>query len=292
MEPVQRLLGRVSAPILWVVCLAAVGVLGVLDATSGFELSLSIFYLIPVVTAARGLGRAGGVTMACASTVVWLLSDLFSGHSYSHPFIAVWNAGVRLGFFLVVAELAYRLRFQLLRERDRADRDGLTGLLNGAAFRRSAQDLIDLMARQGRGGAIGFIDLDDFKEVNDSLGHSEGDRLLIAVAGCLREAVRHTDLVGRLGGDEFAVLLADTDEAGASAAFQRLQAGLEQLVRSGAWAVGFSAGLLVFRGAAQVEDLLRVSDDAMYRAKREGKGRVSVERWQETGSQFASGAAA
>ncbi len=285
MEPLKELLGRAPAPILWVVCAVAVVVIGAIDARTGFELSVWILYLIPVATAAWGLGRAGGLVIACVSAVAWLLSDLISGHPYSHPLIALWNVGVRLGSFLVVAELVYRLRFQILRERDRADRDSLTGLLNGVAFRRSAQVLIDLMARQERGGAIAFIDLDNFKRVNDSLGHTEGDRLLIEVAGCLREVVRHTDLAGRLGGDEFAVVLADTDEAGASAVLERLHERLAQLVGSGAWAVGFSAGLLVFHGAAGVDDLLHVSDGAMYRAKRQGKGKVLVEHWRSSESQ-------
>ena len=279
LRQVHALLTGVPRPVLWIGCLVAVGLIGVFDAMTGFELSMSIFYLIPVAAAAWGLGRAGGLVMACASGAAWLVSDSLAGHTYSNPLFPAWNTGVRLGYFLITAELVYRLRFQLLRERERADRDSLTGLFNGAAFRRGAQALIDLMARQDRGSVIGFIDLDDFKRVNDSLGHAQGDRLLVAVADCLRDVVRHTDLVGRIGGDEFAVLMADTDEAGARAAFERLRGGLEQLAQSSAAGVGFSAGLLVFSGAVRVEELLRVSDAAMYRVKRQGKGQVLLEHW-------------
>lgn len=265
----------------WLLCLLGIGVIGAIDAATGFELSMSIFYLVPVAAAAWRLGRGGGVAMAVVAACTWLLSDILSGHAYSHAWIGLWNAAVRLGFFWLVAELLCRLRGQLIRERARADRDGLTDLLNAAAFCRVAQGQIDLLHRLGKTGALAFIDLDNFKQINDGLGHAEGDRVLAAVADCIRDVMRRSDIAGRVGGDEFAVLLADTEEAGAATAFERLRSDLAGIGRTDGIPVRFSGGLLVFDGPVQIDALLKGADDLMYGAKREGKGLIFSQRWGE-----------
>ena len=96
-----------------------------------------------------------------------------------------------------------------------ADHDSLTGLLNRRRFRVELDQYVSFTARYGGRGAVMVIDIDGLKQVNDSLGHQAGDRLIRRVAEILRERVRATDLVARLSGDEFAVLMPQTDTAGA-----------------------------------------------------------------------------
>ena len=91
--------------------------------------------------------------------------------------------------------------------------DPLTGLANRALFRDRVMHAITLARRQGHAVTVLYLDLDDFKQVNDSFGHAEGDRLLALIAGRLRACARSTDTVARLGGDEFAILVEDTDSA-------------------------------------------------------------------------------
>ena len=159
--------------------------------------------------------------------------------------------------------------------------DGLTGLPNRALLLdRLNAATVRSAAQGGAPFSLLFVDLDDFKVVNDSLGHLVGDRLLTAVAERVRAAVRAEDTVARLGGDEFAALLDQTAERDAVLAAERLLAALAapfelpggQTVHATA-----SIGIVTTRGAEHsAEELLRDADVAMYRAKAEGKQRCVV----------------
>jgi diguanylate cyclase (GGDEF)-like protein/PAS domain S-box-containing protein len=163
------------------------------------------------------------------------------------------------------------------RLRHQAYHDTLTGLPNRRLFvDRLGQALRRTRRRQGRMAAVLFVDLDGFKVVNDSLGHEAGDRLLVAVAECLRGCVRPEDTLARFGGDEFAVLVEDVEgPEDAARVTRRLMEGLREpfVVDGKELFVGASVGVAL--GSARTkspEDLLRDADTAMYRAKEEGTG--------------------
>ena len=169
-----------------------------------------------------------------------------------------------------LTDLQHKLRHQALH-------DPLTGMANRSLFQTSVRDA--LVAAGERVGVL-FIDLDDFKTVNDSLGHVVGDELLRAVAGRVQECLRPGDLAARLGGDEFAVLLqgiADSRAATtvANRIVERLREpfqimGTEIIVRA---SIGIATGT---SGDAGGDELLRNADEAMYTAKGLGKGRWEV----------------
>ena len=162
------------------------------------------------------------------SAVAWLFADYATGHVYSNRLIPFWNAAVRLGFFLLTSFLLAELKRALGKEQALARVDGLTGLLNSRTFKESCRGLILLAARHEHPAAVGYIDLDDFKALNDSSGHAGGDLVLRAVAAALNRAARDTDVVARLGGDEFAVFLPETDAAGARVVFDRIREELAE----------------------------------------------------------------
>ena len=131
------------------------------------------------------------------------------------------------------------------------------------------------MRRYSRPLALLYLDLDDFKAVNDQHGHQTGDAVLRLVANAMRRAIRQSDIVGRLGGDEFGVLMPETDGVVAEAAATRLASGI-RTVFQGTPSVTASIGLVSTINVASlgVEELLRRADTAMYEAKRSGKDRV------------------
>jgi diguanylate cyclase (GGDEF)-like protein/PAS domain S-box-containing protein len=154
-------------------------------------------------------------------------------------------------------------------------KDALTGVLNRRAFKDETAKLLKLAARTGSPSAVGFLDLDDLKIVNDSMGHAEGDRVLEGVGEALRKLTRCTDIVGRLGGDEFAIFLPDTGLEGARVFFDRLHQRLTDAIRNHGWPVGTSAGVAVFPdGQPSESEALRCADRLMYEAKKIGKNRV------------------
>jgi diguanylate cyclase (GGDEF)-like protein/PAS domain S-box-containing protein len=166
-------------------------------------------------------------------------------------------------------------------------RRALTDELTGLANRRVLLDRIDhaLLRRAGERLAVLFIDLDDFKLVNDSFGHAAGDELLVTVADRLRNAARRGDTVARLGGDEFVVLCEDvTDADDVLVVAERLQASLAAPVTVGETRVFVAASIgVALSPAASADELLRNADAAMYLAKDRGKARCALydERLQE-----------
>jgi diguanylate cyclase (GGDEF)-like protein/PAS domain S-box-containing protein len=162
----------------------------------------------------------------------------------------------------------------------RALHDVLTGLPNRSLFAdRLEQSLERVRRHPGSLAAILFIDVDHFKQVNDSLGHQAGDELLIGVATRLREAVRPTDTVARFGGDEFGLLLEEiSSERVAIATAERIAASFARpfTLDSGSQFVTSSIGIALADGHQEAEALLRDADAAMYRAKQRGRARYDV----------------
>ena len=162
---------------------------------------------------------------------------------------------------------------------ERALQDPLTGLPNRLLFLDRVQGALGRLKRAPTPVAVFFIDLDRFKLVNDSLGHSTGDRMLIEVAGRLRRALRPADTVSRFGGDEFTVLCEDIDEQEAHVVAQRIQGSLAQQFRVDDQELYTTAsiGVSIARDPdATAEAMLREADAAMYRAKDEGRGQCTV----------------
>jgi diguanylate cyclase (GGDEF)-like protein len=152
--------------------------------------------------------------------------------------------------------------------------DELTGLANRAHYGERIGQALQRCRRDGTHAALLLIDLDDFKAVNDALGHAAGDALLREVARRLIDQVRASDMVCRLGGDEFVVIAEDTDEAAATALAERLVQAIIEPVHVGEHTVGVGASIGITLTDGAVEDpgeILRIADVAMYAAKAAGK---------------------
>ncbi|HET7900491.1 MAG TPA: diguanylate cyclase [Candidatus Nanopelagicales bacterium] len=156
-----------------------------------------------------------------------------------------------------------------------AGHDGLTGLLNRESSLRALGKAIDAVRGTGRCVGVLYLDVDRFKDVNDSLGHHAGDRLLIELSRRLVGVLRETDVVGRLGGDEFLVVLSALKEPGQ--ADTRAESLLRTLSAptSDAPTSTVSIGVVTDDGTSAAADVLQAADDALYRAKNGGRDRIS-----------------
>jgi diguanylate cyclase (GGDEF)-like protein len=162
--------------------------------------------------------------------------------------------------------------------RHRALHDGLTGTANRTLLRDRIDHALGRARRAGSRTAVVFLDIDHFKDVNDTHGHDVGDRLLVAVAGRLGAAMRPEDTLARLGGDEFVALCEDiAGDAEAIAVADRLLASLaEPVLDEPRVQVSASAGVVICARGHDADSALRDADTAMYRAKHAGRGRVEV----------------
>ena len=258
---------------------ATIATIGWIDRLTGVAFNLSLFYLVPIATVAWMFGRRTGLAMAALATIVGAVGDLFmAGH---FTFALYWNGGVRFGTFVVVVVVLARLRSALDNEKKLASTDPLTGAANPRWFSEVTEGEMFRSRRYGRPLSLAYVDLDNFKAVNDRFGHSTGDRLLRLVAEIIAENVRPSDLVARLGGDEFVVLLPETDSDSAAVAFHRIRETLLEALRGQGWQVTVSIGITESDGSKTVDDLISAADALMYEAKRTGKDRIA---WDASGS--------
>ena len=275
---IYRLLTYLETFRKWWLTTIAVGivfVLGVIDYITGFELSFSFFYLIPVTMTAWAVGRDAGLAFSVLSASTWLVSNILSGQSFSNGFIGVWNTLIRFGFYAVVTVLLAELRHALDEERLLANTDPLTGALNRRSFNEVAEKRMIISEVNRHPYTMVYIDLDNFKTVNDMLGHAVGDLVLKTVVDILQKQIRNTDFLARLGGDEFAVLLSDIDQKHAQSIVQRLQSALVEKMKINEWAITFSIGVLtVLSMPESVDQLVSMTDALMYDVKGRGKNAV------------------
>jgi diguanylate cyclase (GGDEF)-like protein len=220
------------------------------------------------------------LALAVTASVALQLRGQASGPFLYWTFVALvlLIVGRQLLTVLDNQALNRRLAAMVGRLEHQAFHDGLTGLPNRALFRERVGHALRRRSQAGTPLALLFIDLDDFKTVNDQLGHAAGDDLLVDVAARLKTCVRDEDTVARLGGDEFAVLLeqASSHEVAVRVAGRILEAMRPPFFLSGHQVqVGASVGVTVSH-ATEVDAVLREADVAMYTAKAHGKGRFEL----------------
>jgi len=179
----------------------------------------------------------------------------------------------------ILADLT-RLAMNFFELKQVAISDSLTGALTRRAFREEANRAVALVTRQRSELACIMVDIDHFKEVNDTYGHEGGDRALVAVAQAMRGALRPEATLGRLGGEEFCVLLPDTDIAGAALVAERMRMLIDATPlrwQGRDWPLSASFGIAEAElGDPRAESALSRADAALYRAKHQGRNVVQA----------------
>ncbi len=286
----HKRLSELPYTVIGLLSLVLILLVAALDQVTGYEISFSVFFLIPILIAVGYGNRNMGYAASVVSAGAWMTVEKISAVPYSQAWILYWNTGVRLTFFLLFAYLAAQLRTNFVRHRQLARTDSLTGLLNRVGFMESAAGTFDTATHRRKATTIAFIDLDDFKKINDTFGHEQGDAVLGFVAKELSRSLRKSDVVARYGGDEFAILLPNTDSSGATVLLEKLHDRVLEGLRNSEWSVvGLSIGAIVLdRGDVDLAEALHTADTLMYRAKNSGSGKSSkgviIESVSERGS--------
>jgi len=183
------------------------------------------------------------------------------------------------GIAIVLRDVRHERR-HTLHLAHQASHDALTGLYNRVEFERYLSNAIEEMQRDGCTHALMYLDLDEFKEVNDTCGHAGGDELIRQIASLMRAKLRQTDTVARLGGDEFAVLLLHCDAIEGVRLAEEIREGISHY--RFAWGqrifgLSVSIGVLTLdQDVTQVAEALNAADAACYRAKQNGRNCVQV----------------
>lgn len=204
-------------------------------------------------------------------------SNWLAGETFSSEAIRLWNTFIRLLFFGLIAQVVERYQQALFTTTRLSRTDALTGVYNSREFFRLAEQELLLAQRYHRQITLAYIDLDDFKMVNDRFGHTAGDQLLKTITGLISAQLRRTDVFARMGGDEFALLLPDTDLQAAESVIMRIRAKLFVETQAHDAPTSFSLGAVTFiTPPPSVEAMLREADALMYAVKQQGKNGFRV----------------
>jgi diguanylate cyclase (GGDEF)-like protein len=249
-----------------------ISAIGIAEYSIGIGFSFSFFDVIPVFIIAGVAGPWLVSASAFLCTGIWILAATLQGWRYPHEYMFLWNGFFRLGIFLAVGYLTLQLKEALRYQTIQAHTDHLTGAANGRLFHEALQAEIDRSKRYKRPFTLAYIDVDDFKTINDRYGHERGDAVLRAIASILMRNVRKADVVGRLGGDEFGLLLVECDDLDARTAIRKIKNGIDAELTELSWPVTLSIGALTISEAkGNRTDLMKAADDLMYSVKKSGK---------------------
>jgi len=268
-------LERQNKRLLLAMSIIFVVLLGILDYFTGFEVSFALFYLLPVSLVAWFVGKKASFFLAVIAAATWHAANSLAGNIFSNPFIPYWNAVTRLGFFVVVTFTLSRLKLALEHARSLSRMDYLTGVANSRAFYDVASMELSRARRYGHTLTVSYIDLDNFKYINDHFGHNIGDIVLRMVGQTILRNLRSSDTVARLGGDEFTVLFPETGSDAAQMVLYKIQGLLMAEMQRNTWPISLSIGAVTYVEAAEsVYKMIQMADNLMYVAKRNGKNLI------------------
>ena len=245
------------------------------DYITGPLAPITPFFLLPIILSAFFLNRFWAYFFALVSAiaVIPVVSQLLSSFSLMPIMLGFLS---RLIVYLAFAFLGLKFRHLLNELEKLASQDTLTTASSGRFFYEFGTTELARSLRSKSPLCLVFIDLDNFKEVNDQHGHQKGDQLLIQIAMTIKSNLREGDILGRLGGDEFAILLTQTSQEDAKIIINRMQANLLQAIMPFQTSVTFSIGVVTYLADKQtsVEDLVSLADQAMYDVKKSTKNAI------------------
>jgi diguanylate cyclase (GGDEF)-like protein len=258
-------------------------VVGCIDYITGIEVRVFPLYFLPLVMAATIFGKRGAVAASILASLVWVASHALGGRVYSHSYIWAINFLSQGTVFLIVSILIAKLRDAHTHEHALSRTDSLTGLMNSRAFHEQAGAALALCHRHKRSATLAFMDLDNFKNVNDTAGHQTGDKLLQMVAQTISPVLRASDFVARVGGDEFVLFLPETDDFQAKVALEKIREQLMHTEAFRAYAISVSIGAVVYSQAPpRIGEMLTEADALMYSVKAAGKNAVHIRHTSTT----------
>ena len=249
--------------------------LGAVRYLIGPEWELLAFYLFSISVVTWYAGRRVGVMIAIASAVIGLVADIIMHDTFSHSIIPYFNEASRLAAFLFAVCILSKMKDTLKEKQEFITTDFLTGVANRRAFLESATIEINRASRFKRPFSVAFIDLDNFKTINDQFGHKTGNYLLCLLADTIKSNIRVYDKIARLGSNEYAVMLPETNQEVAAITIRRIHRTILNTMQENKWPVTFSIGVLTFNSPPRnVDDMIRHADLVMYSIKQNGKNMI------------------
>ena len=236
----------------------------------------SPFYLVPISFFSWFMGKRSGIGVALASVMLAFVIRLAHVQAVQYVNTVIW-----MSLYGSAVLMISQLKQLYEHERYQSRIDPLTNIENRRALLEAVGRAKSASERNDEPLSIAYLDLDGFKQLNDHLGHSVGDKVLVSTAVAIRKVLRPTDTVARVGGDEFTIVLPGTGDEAARGIIDRLEFEFTRAMEKGHWSVTCSIGLVSFSPPVKpIAVMIRAADEAMYAAKLAGKNRLEQESWQ------------
>ena len=263
----------------WLVALCIAGALVLIRVSTAAEFAFASAVVLPVFAVAWFVSKKDGVAYSALAAFVWVSADVNIGWQFSATWVLWINWLTLFGIYTLVVHLTSSLREVLIREYETARHDALTRLLNRRAFYESGDAEAERAKRYGHPLGIIFLDLDNFKQLNDTRGHKVGDLALKAVARALFQTLRNSDMIARIGGDEFVVVLPETNFESTTEAGRKLENTINNALEDFS-PVSVSIGIAWFEKVTDsFSRMVSVADGLMYEVKEAGKHGVRSKKF-------------
>ncbi|RME78222.1 MAG: diguanylate cyclase [Planctomycetota bacterium] len=267
--------------VLFLFCVLLVAAFSAIDFLTGKKYNIFTFYALPVSLAFWFGGRLYGILISLISAGAWIYVDIVLNPAKSLNILPLWNFSIWIFFLAALGFILTALKQMLLKEVLMSRLDYLTMVYNGRGFYERAEDELSWAKRRNEPVALAYIDLDYFKQLNDTLGHQEGDKALFLIGRTLLQNLRRHDIVGRIGGDEFVVFLTGENEEDVQKTIERIQETLLAKMAEQGYSITFSIGVAYYPEPPEdLQEILRQGDRLMYKVKSGNKNNIIMERFE------------
>ena len=257
--------------------------ISILDYMTIDNFEFDFFYLLPLFIVTWFISAKAGFTIAVLAVFSWEIANKILDQTSFSWSTDLWNTSIELAIFYSFVYVLSELKHNFRKLEELANEDPLTGVANRRAFNQVADTELNRSRRFGSPFSIVYIDIDNFKAVNDSRGHNAGDAVLKKIATALRQNCRNIDTVARLGGDEFAILLPETNVEDTKKTVKRMKKLLNKFATDNQGAATFSIGIVAFsEPPTSTEEMIGIADKSMYFVKNQGKNSISFSTWPDT----------
>jgi diguanylate cyclase (GGDEF)-like protein len=262
---------------LWIVVIgiALLLIIGMIDYVTGFEISMSFFYIAPVGLVTWYAGKRLGLALSIIARAILFLIAIVTNQKYSHPAILYWNIFLEFAYYFLIVLLITKVKTNIDFEKQLARTDTLTKIANRLMFMEQLNSCYLFSERSKEPFSLAYIDVDNFKNINDKYGHEKGDDVLQAIATLLISQLRRIDTVARLGGDEFVILLPNTNTIGAQNLVDKIQLSIQDNFNITNLKVTTSIGVVTFKNLlASSTEAIKIADSLMYTVKQSGRNAI------------------
>lgn len=241
-----------------------------LDVIDNQKYQFAFFYMFPIGFTTWLAGRYFGGLLAFICSFAWTIDN------HTHLSLAlIWNTFSTIVVFLTICILVSKVKDMWENEHQQSRNDFLTGVFNARAFQEILTREINRLDHNGIPFSLAYIDIDNFKEVNDQFGHTQGDQLLKLITRSIIDSLRKSDVTARMGGDEFVVLLPGTNHMNVQDVLNNMLIKLQKALRGDHWQVTCSIGVVTcLAKPLNFDELISMADNLMYKVKQNGKNNI------------------